>query len=352
MKIVIHSPAFPPQIGGLEEIARICAVGLTKLGHDVTVLCETPNDPPTSFPFRVLRKPSFAAAAKAARSCDAFLMFNMSLKALLLPLLFRKPLVICHQGWYGKDIGDVSFRARIKVWLSRLFAHNIACSSAVAEYISEPVEVIPNAYNDKLFRLRTEIPRDRDVLFVGRLVSDKGANLLLEAMGKLSNKGIRPTITITGSGPEEESLRQQVAALGLEAQTLFTGALRGEVLAETMNAHRVLVVPSIWAEPFGIVALEGIASGCHVVASRNGGLCDAVGPCGHLFSNGDVLELTQIVAALLMKTEDSRSEAPEAWKAHLKRHRSEGIAVLYEQALARSVSGRNHLENRADEVSR
>jgi glycogen synthase len=336
MKIVIYSPAFPPHIGGYEEIARICAAGLSTLGHEVTVLCETPNDPPMSFPFRVLRKPALAAVAKATRNCDAFLMFNMSLKALFLPLLFRKPLVISHQGWYGKDIGDLSFRARIKVWLSRLFADNIACSSAVAEYIGGSVEVIPNAYNDKLFRLRPEVPRDRDVLFVGRLVSDKGANLLLEAMGKLGNKGIRTTITITGSGPEEEPLRQQAADLGLEAQTLFTGALRGEDLARTMNAHRILVVPSIWAEPFGIVALEGMASGCIVIGSEQGGLKDAIGPCGILFPNGDVEVLANVIESILL---------PKQWTAHekftieqhLAKHQPNFIVTNYATVLRSSI---------------
>ena len=336
MKIVIHSPAFPPQIGGYEEIVRICAAGLTTLGHEVTVLCETPNDPPMSFPFRVFRKPSLAEAAKLTRSCDAFLMFNMSLKALFLPLLFRKPLVICHQGWYGEDIGDLSFRARIKVWLSRLFASNIACSAAVAEYIGGSVEVIPNAYNDTLFRLRPEVLRDRDVLFVGRLVSDKGANLLLEAMGKLGNKGIRPTITITGSGPEEEPLRQQAAALGLGAQTLFTGALRGEDLARTMNAHRILVVPSIWAEPFGIVALEGIASGCVVIGSEQGGLKDAIGPCGIVFPNGDVETLAKAIESTLLPKQWTSFEE-FAVEQHLAKHQANFIVANYVTVLRSSI---------------
>ncbi|HEY1083193.1 MAG TPA: glycosyltransferase, partial [Prosthecobacter sp.] len=143
MKVVIHSPAFPPQIGGLEEIARICAQGLAELGHDVTVICETTADDDKRFPFRILRCPTWSEAVKATRECEVFLMFNMSLKGLPLPLLLRKPLVIIHQGWYGTGPEDLNPRARLKRWLSRRLATNIACSRAVGEYLGADVRVVP-----------------------------------------------------------------------------------------------------------------------------------------------------------------------------------------------------------------
>jgi glycogen(starch) synthase len=332
MKIVIHSPAFPPQIGGLEEIARICATGLTERGHEVTVLCETPNEPPVDFPFRVLRRASFREAFQITRECDVFLMFNMSLKSLFLPVLWRKPLVICHQGWYGRGRDDLDIRARLKIWLARSLAINIACSRAVAEYLGGPVTVIPNAYNDAVFRLRPEVPRNRDVLFVGRLVSDKGASLLVEALGSLVVEGLRPTITITGAGPEEEPLRRQVTALGLEAQTLFTGPLRGEALARTMNEHRILVVPSRWEEPFGIVAVEGIASGCLVIGSRKGGLGEAIGKCGLLFENGSLVELTAALKTAIHDSAEVSCSSAER-TTHLDQHRRDLVVRAYEKVL-------------------
>ena len=63
-----------------------------------------------------------------------------------------------------------------------------------------------------------------------------------------------------------------MAALGLERQVEFTGVLQGETLVRTLNAHRIMVVPSRTPEPFGVVALEGIACGCVVVGSEGGGL--------------------------------------------------------------------------------
>ena len=334
MKVVIHSPAFSPQIGGLEEIARICAAGLTGLGHEVTVLCESSNEPPVEFPFQVLRGVSWRESLLATADCDVFLMFNMSLKGLPLPLLCRKPLVVCHQGWYGCDRDDGSLLARFKCWLSRNLATNIACSSAVADYVGGAVEVIPNAYNDQLFRLRPEIPRERDVLFVGRLVSDKGADLLVNSVGRLAGEGIYPTVTITGGGPEEEPLRRQVATLGLNTQTIFTGPLRGDELAREMNRHRILVVPSIWEEPFGIVALEGIASGCFVIGSSRGGLGDAIGPCGATFDNGQVEQLvTAIRNALHQAPFDQCSD--DVTRVHLACHMPSSVIRAFEIVLAK-----------------
>ncbi len=321
MKVIIYSPAFAPQIGGLEEIARICAAGLTELGHQVTVICETDDEPHVEFPFRVLRRASWLERLRVVRACDVFLMFNMSLKGLPLALLYQKPLVICHQGWYGRDRSDQSFRSRCKCWLSRRLARNIACSQAVADYVGGEVEIVPNAYNAELFRHRPEIRRDRDVLFVGRLVSDKGCGMLVTAFAQLAAEGLRPSLTITGSGPEEPRLREQVAVLGLADHIHFTGALRGTSLAEEMNRHRILVVPSVWEEPFGIVALEGMASGCLVIGSQHGGLADAIGPCGLVFENGSHDGLVKAMKEGLEYL--AREEMPasaQAFQRHLNRH--------------------------------
>lgn len=328
MKIVIHSPAFPPQIGGLEEIARLCAAEFTSQGHTVTVLCETPNEPPSEFPFVVLREASWQEKCRVTRECDVFLMFNMSLKGLFLPVLFRKHLVISHQGWYGAEPEDLNPKARLKRFLSRWLASNIACSQAVADYLGGAVKVIPNAYNDRLFHLRGDIPRTRDILFVGRLVSDKGAKLLIDALVRLARDNIYPTVSITGIGPEEKKLRQQVTQGGLDQRVVFTGPLRGEALALHMNAHRILVVPSLWAEPFGIVAVEGIASGCLVIGSERGGLKEAIGVCGITFKNGNEQELAYALMQCL-GSECSEEHRRVLSVSHLKRHEASVVAQAY-----------------------
>ena len=74
-----------------------------------------------------------------------------------------------------------------------------------------------------------------------------------------------------GDGPEASRLQEQAARLGIGGQIDFLGARRGEELVGLLNRHRILVVPSRYNEPFGIVALEGIACGCVVIGSEGAG---------------------------------------------------------------------------------
>src|SRR5262249_99346 len=105
-------------------------------------------------------------------------------------------------------------------------------------------------------------------------VSDKGVSDLIDALGELGETGFRPRLSIVGEGPERIAILRRVRELGLEQQVTFTGIKRGHELARFLARHRVMAGPPRWAEPFGIVALEGIACGCAVVGTNLGGLPD------------------------------------------------------------------------------
>jgi glycosyltransferase involved in cell wall biosynthesis len=90
----------------------------------------------------------------------------------------------------------------------------------------------------------------------------------------------------------------------------------------------VLVVPSRWEEPFGMVALEGIACGCLVVGSASGGLPDAIGSCGVTFKNGDAVDLSRAIREVLEKKEVTQ-HFQEAVSNHLNCHRAEVTAARY-----------------------
>ena len=117
----------------------------------------------------------------------------------------------------------------------------------------------------------------------------------------------------------------------------FAGVQTGETLVRTLNAHRIMVIPSLWPEPFGVVALEGIACGCVLAGSEGGGLRDAIGPCGITFPNGDAGALADGLRRLLTDEGYAGSLRAEA-DAHLARFRPEEIARSYlrvfEEALA------------------
>jgi glycogen synthase len=143
---------------------------------------------------------------------------------------------------------------------------------------------------------------------------------------------VMPKLTVIGSGPDEPQLRAQTDRLHLTSQVEFVGPKSGEELVQLLNQHRVLVVPSRWNEPFGIVALEGIACGCFVIGSSGGGLPEAIGPCGVTFENGDVGMLADRLQSVLREPTSSQLTAEES-NRHLAAHTSREVAQAYERVI-------------------
>ena len=215
---------------------------------------------------------------------------------------------------------------------------SISVSHAIAADLGSPSTVVPNGYRAELFSENGATPRDRELLFVGRLVSDKGTDVLLRALARLAAEGDRPGLTIAGEGPERRGLEALARELGVGAQVRFDGALRDDELVRAYRTHLVLVVPSRYAEPFGIVALEGIACGCAVVGSERGGLAEAIGPCGLTFPNGDDAALADRLRSLLADA-GLRASFAARRAAHLEHHRPERMVAEYREILARAVRG-------------
>ena len=296
-------------------------------GNDVHVITQTSGDAIAGANFPLTRRPSITKLVKLLGWSDLFFQNNISLRSLLPALILRKPTLVVHQTWLRDTRDGVGWNNRIKHGLLRCVT-NIAISKAVADGISGHSFVIGNPYDDRIFRSVRDLARDKNLVFVGRLVSDKGVDLLLQALKLLQNDNLFPDLTIVGSGPEEENLQDLSAQLGLDRQLTFAGQQSGTALAEILNRHRILVVPSRWAEPFGVVALEGIACGCVVVGSEKGGLSEAIGPCGLTFKNGDVRALADQLKRLLndlnLQT-NLRHQAAE----HLAKFQAETVAAAY-----------------------
>ncbi|MBK8091120.1 MAG: glycosyltransferase family 4 protein [Verrucomicrobiaceae bacterium] len=252
---MIRTRPFYPSIGGLEAVMQMLAEEFARAGHAVTVVTASRNDKPDAFPFQVLRQPSLGRLLEAHREADVVIFGNISLWWFLTLCLCPRPWVATHHGWYFDTGKPVKWMDRLKVALTGLANANVSVSAAVNRFLGHPGIVIPNPFDHETFRLMPDVSRDRD-LFLGRLVSDKGADVLVEALALLKHKGLRPSLTMIGSGPELEHLQKQAASLGVEDQIDFTGPLRGEELARSLNAHRIMVIPSRCSEGFGLVVIE------------------------------------------------------------------------------------------------
>jgi glycosyltransferase involved in cell wall biosynthesis len=103
-----------------------------------------------------------------------------------------------------------------------------------------------------------------------------------------------------------------------------------------LNRHKLVVVPSRWQEPFGLVALEGVACGCVGVVADCGGLPDAIGTCGVKFVHESVESLAANLRELLAPGADL-GRFQQGAEAHLRAHRAEEVARRYLEVLEAAV---------------
>ena len=127
-----------------------------------------------------------------------------------------------------------------------------------------------------------------DLLFAGQLIRGKGVQLLLAAMARMKTPR---TLDIVGTGNMEPKLKALAEELGIADRVRFNGFQTNP--QEWMRAARCVVVPSLWQEPFGLVAAEAVALGRPVVAFAVGGLPEACGGKATLVPPGDIAALAK-----------------------------------------------------------
>ena len=285
---------FLPRVGGLENIMAGLAEEWQKKGNEVTVFTSVPSDEAEKTVYKIKRGQSLGQLWKAVKQADIFIEANISLKTFWIGLLHRKKWFVAHHLPYSHD---KSWKGILKNYITR-FSNNISCSQYIAKSLAGKSSIINNFYNSA-FKLLPDTDRNKQLVFVGRLVSDKGVDLLLHALKMVNTRGFIYKATIIGDGPEREKLQILAKSLGIGEQINFEGILRGDRLVTEINRHMIMVIPSKWDEPYGIVALEGLACGCRIVCSSGGGLPEAVAGFGFLFPNNDVEALsTRIMEAM------------------------------------------------------
>ena len=148
----------------------------------------------------------------------------------------------------------------------------------------EKINVVPNGVNlslfngierDYNFRRRFAMDNEKIILFMGRLVYEKGVQHLISAMPKILNGYHDSKLVICGKGGMLDELQAQVNAMGISNKVYFAGYMQGKDVQRMYKAADIAVFPSTY-EPFGIVALEAMLSENPVVVSDVGGLNEIV----------------------------------------------------------------------------
>jgi glycogen(starch) synthase len=114
------------------------------------------------------------------------------------------------------------------------------------------------------------------ILGIGRLAREKGFDLLIEAFSFIAARYPNLALKIIGDGSERPVLEKQAIELGLKARVEFAGSIPNEVIPEYINRACLVVVPSRYQEPFGLVAVEAARMARPVVAANVGGLAEIV----------------------------------------------------------------------------
>jgi glycogen(starch) synthase len=221
-----------------------------------------------------------------------------------------------HQGWVDKP--PQSHIHSVERWMARRADAVIVCSYYMRGHVADifdidegRVVVIPNGVDPSELRptgdlaaLRREFaqPHEKLVLLVGRLVYEKGFQLALDALPGVIEQVGDVRFLVAGSGTHEAELKAQAASLGLSEHGTFLGWIGDDVLHSLYRIADLCVVPSIY-EPFGLVALEAMASGCPCIVADTGGLREVV-PVGERvglrFNGGDAAHLGVMIERLLV----------------------------------------------------
>jgi glycosyltransferase involved in cell wall biosynthesis len=377
MRLLIYTHSFAPQFGGVETLVMTLARDLAggqgaSEPIEVVVATETPrgkmDDRSLSFP--IVREPSLFELFGLLRKADVVHLAGPSLRPLLLSLLLGKRVVIEHhgyqaicpngllvyeptkaacpghfmagrhreclrcnsgQGWLRSlRMWALTFPRR---WLARHGTANVAVSAHVAERLALPrSRVIYHGIQDcgqggtNPARGLGSPPRGSSEIcfgYVGRLVSEKGLPLLIEAAGRLRAEGRQFRLKFVGDGPERERLEQGARAAGLSDRIAITGMVTGEALERAVADIAALVMPSVWEETAGLAALEQMMRGRLVIAADIGGLGEMVGDAGLKFKPGDVDGLCACLRRTLDRPEIVREYGAKAHERAWKLFRSE-----------------------------
>jgi glycosyltransferase involved in cell wall biosynthesis len=378
MNVLLATDYFPPHVGGgVEQVTYHMAEELTKLGHRVAVL--TLNTCRASFredvhgidvyrarPLELTNVLGMQSAVSTEvgklmqeicrrEQIDVLhannLYFYTTLAACLYPNSSEVPLVTTlHVGQVSKMEGIARYLAKfyensIGRWILAKSKHVIAVSRAVGHYAetmgvdSSKISVIPNAVDTLKFRPSPhEYTRDGTtrVGFLGRLISNKGPQYLVEAAQHILSEFSNVQFHIAGDGPLLQQLQRRVHRLGVDRAFRFYGMVPS--VPDFMHSCDIMVRPSL-TDGMPLTVLEAMACGLPNVASNVGGTSEILqdGKTGYLVEPRNVGQLISRISNLVANPELRLQMGREA-RLFIERYYSwnriaRKLSIIYEDVL-------------------
>jgi glycosyltransferase involved in cell wall biosynthesis len=378
--------------GGAELQVQLLREALRSRGHEVRVFASSAGAPPPGAAddlcfgtTAALRTPLQAANPSAAVRLRRVLarfrpdvvhvrMFLTQLSPLILPALRGVP-SLWHVVWYGgvcprgalltADGRDCEHRAGTgclreggmsrRAWLMAMgqlallqrtagaFARVITISEASRRQLAArgmPVAgVLRNGVPD--LPPRPPLAGPATVAFAGRLVPEKGADVLLRAFATLNGE---PRLLIAGDGPERAGLQALARELGIADRVELTGRLGGSELERRLGAAWVHAMPGRWIEPFGNAGAEAMMRGTTLVATTPGGAAELIAEsgAGATVPRADATALAAALAERLIDRGRCESEGARArsWALQHLRHADHvtGVERIYSELVAEAAA--------------
>lgn len=241
--------------------------------------------------------------------------------------------------------------SQLEWWLCYEAWRVIVCSQYMHQELrhvfqvpEDKLNIIPNGVNPENFVVQSynvdrnnyAAPDEKIVFYVGRLVREKGVQVLIDAIPKILHYHPKTKFVIAGKGPYEITLKRQAKRLGVEQHIYFTGYIDDDTRNNLYNFADVAVFPSLY-EPFGIVALEGMAAKTPVVVSDTGGLGEIInhGVNGLKTYTGNENSLADNILHILLNPQEANRMKEQAYQEVVKKYNWHGIAgqtiALYQQ---------------------
>ncbi len=348
MRILMLSWEYPPRIiGGISRVVYDLAQNLGKYGNEVHVVtCWEPGTKEneidknvTVHRVHVYNNPSNNIVEWVMQLNFAMLEYSIELirktsfdiihghdwliayAARVIKKSFSIPLITTiHATEYGRNFGIHNEMQRtinnVERWLGdesdRIIVNSLYMQEELKTIFNidqDKIKIINNGVNlkkfdniciDASFRQNYAARNEKIVFFVGRLVNEKGVQVLLNAIPKILANYNDVKFVIAGKGPYLNNLLELSQRLNITNRVYFTGFVSEEVLLKLYKCSDIAVFPSTY-EPFGIVALEGMVAGVPVVVSDVGGLKEIVNhrEDGMKFNSGNSDSLADCIIELL-----------------------------------------------------